>query len=77
MTDHGSAIDRHGRRWTARVVPASDAGEDDFDFWFDSMSPEQRVEAVGDCLLSALKTRGVHDLPRLRRVHRVVERQAG
>jgi hypothetical protein len=74
MKARGRAIDRHGRTWTARVVPAQDAELEDFRFWFEELSPDQRVEAVAECLASSLKTQGIDEPPRLRRVSRVVER---
>jgi len=71
-----SYVERDGRRWTIRVVAAEEAEQADFDFWFER-TPEERVAAVADCLLSALKTRGIDEIPRLRRVCRVVERPRG
>lgn len=73
METRGRAIDRHGRVWEARVLDQEEQEEADFVFWFEGMTPEDRVRAVGDCLLSSLKARGVNAIPRLRRVCRVVE----
>lgn len=56
------------------MVRRSEAAEEDFRFWYEDLTPEQRVEAVEECLLSALKARGVDEIPRLRRVSRVVQR---
>ncbi len=72
----GQATDKRGRLWTAKVVPRELEAEEDFRFW-QSMTPAQRVNAVGACLLSTLKTQGIHELPRLRRVCRVIERPWG
>jgi hypothetical protein len=69
----GQGRDRHGRVWTASVLAESEAEEADFHFWYDELTPEQRVRAVEDCLLSALKARGIGEIPRLRRVARVIE----
>jgi hypothetical protein len=54
------------------VVSKAEAEAEDFRFWFEELSPEERVAAVADCLASSLKVRGVDELPRLRRVSRVV-----
>lgn len=75
MEKRGQARDRHGRVWTAQVVPEDEAEEADFRFWYEELTPEERVRAVEDCLLSTLKTRGLDGVPRLRRVYRVLERK--
>ena len=64
-------ISRNGRTWTIARVSRAEAEEHDFEFW-QQMTPEERVAAVADCLLSCLKTRGIDEIPRLRRVHRRV-----
>lgn len=74
MEERGQAADRHGRVWSARVVRRAETAEEDFRFWFDNLTPEERVDAVEECLLSALKTKGIDEIPRLRRVSRVVQR---
>lgn len=74
MEQRGTAVDRHGREWSAKVVRRSEADEEDFRFWYEELTPEQRVEAVEECLLSALRARGIDEIPRLRRVSRVVQR---
>lgn len=61
---------RGGRIWTIRKVPRERAEEEDFRFWYEGLSPEERVKAVGEALESCLKTRGRNAVPRLRRVHR-------
>jgi len=68
----GQATDRHGRTWTARVVSQDEAEEEDFRFWYEELTPEERVRAVEDCTLSALKARGINEIPRLRKVCRVI-----
>lgn len=77
MERRGQAVDRHHRTWTATVVSEDEAEEADFRFWYEGLSPEERVDAVADCLLSSLKARGIREIPRLRRVHRVLERNWG
>jgi len=57
MERRGQATDRHNRTWTAVVVSEDEAEEADFQFWYEGLSPEERVSAVQDCLLSALKAR--------------------
>jgi hypothetical protein len=74
MEERGRAKDRHGRTWVARVVSEDEGEEADFCFWYEELTPEERVRAVEDCLLSALKAKGMKEIPRLRRVCRVVER---
>jgi hypothetical protein len=69
--------DRRGRLWTLSAVPNEQADEEDFRFWFEELTPEQRVDLVDECLVSCLKTKGLHGAPRLRRVHRLVQRPQG
>jgi hypothetical protein len=75
MEKRGQAVDRHGRIWEARVVSEGEAEDEDFRFWYEGLSPEDRVRAVEECLLSALQAKGRNEIPRLRRVCRVVERK--
>ena len=75
MEKRGTAVDRWGRTWEARIVPHEEAEEEDFRFWYEGLTPEQRVVAVEECLLSSLKARGIDEIPRLRRVCRVAERK--
>jgi hypothetical protein len=75
MEERGQATDRHGRTWIARVVSQDEAEEEDFRFWYEELTPEERVRAVEDCTLSALKARGINTIPRLRKICRVVERK--
>jgi hypothetical protein len=76
MEKRGQATDRHGRVWTAQVISQDEAEEADFRFWYEELTPEERVRAVEDCLLSSLKAKGIHEIPRLRRdVCRVVKRR--
>jgi hypothetical protein len=75
MEKRGQATDRHGRVWVARVGSESEAEEEDFRFWYEDLTPEERVRAVEDCLLSSLKAKGINEIPRLRRVCRVVEQK--
>jgi hypothetical protein len=75
MEKRGQATDRHGRTWVARIVSQEEAEEEDFRFWYEELTPEERVRAVEDCTLSALKAKGVNEIPPLRRVCRVIERK--
>jgi len=73
MKELGSTTDKSGRKWTAKVVPMAEAEEEDFRFWFEGLSPDERVNAVDDCLAGCLKTRGAHGAKRLRRVFRIIK----
>lgn len=77
MERRGQTTDRHGRVWTATVLSEAEAEVEDFRFWYEGMSPVERVAAVEDCLLSSLKAKGIGEIPRLRRVHRVLESNRG
>lgn len=74
MERRGQVTDRHGRVWNATVVRRAEAAEEDFRFWYQELTPAERVEAVEECLLSALKAKGMDEIPRLRRVSRIVQR---
>ena len=50
----GRRADAHGRIWTATVLSESEAEQADFRFWYDGLTPEERVAAVRECLASAL-----------------------
>jgi hypothetical protein len=67
-------VERNGRIWTIARVPRAEAEERDFEFWFEGMTPEERVAAVADALLSSLKARGIQEIPKLRKVHRRIRR---
>jgi hypothetical protein len=69
-------LDGAGRIWQVAVVACSDADAEDARFWLDELTPAQRVMAVEECTRSALLARGFVDVPRLRRVARIVERRA-
>jgi hypothetical protein len=75
MMERGSAIDKHGRMWKARVMTMAEAEEEDFRFWFEGLSPEDRVNVVDSCLIGCLKTRGADGTAGLRRVFRIVKRK--
>ena len=62
METRGQAVDEKGRTWTGVVLRMDEAEPEDFDFWFDGLSPEERVDAVDQCLISCLKTRGTHGI---------------
>ncbi len=73
MSERRQVRDGRGRIWTVAKVPWDEAEAEDFRFWYESLTPEQRVAAVGDALAGCLKARGVNAVPRLRRVHRRIE----
>jgi hypothetical protein len=68
MEQRGQAKDRHGRTWTATVVSEEEAEEADFRFWYENLTPE---------VLSSLKAKGIREIPRLRRAHRVLKSPRG
>jgi hypothetical protein len=70
MPERKRLVDQKGRTWTLTRVRLEEAEEEDFRFWYEELTPEERVAAVGDALASCLKARGIHEVPRLRRVHR-------
>ncbi|NOY92007.1 MAG: hypothetical protein GXP55_12490 [Deltaproteobacteria bacterium] len=67
--------DAKGRLWQVAVVPSALADEEDARFWYEELSPEERVMAVHECVKSALLAQGMEHVPRLRRVARVVQRR--
>ena len=73
MEKRGQATDMHGRVWEARVLIQDEAEEEDFRFWYEEITPEERVRAVEECLLSSLRAKGINEIPRLRRVCRVIK----
>jgi hypothetical protein len=77
VEQRGQAKDRYNRTWTATVLSEAEEEEADFRFWYDGLTPEERVRAVEDCLLSSLKAKGIREIPRLRRVHRVLKSPRG
>lgn len=50
------------------MLPIAKAVEEDARFWWEQLTPEERVAAVHDCLESALPARGKRGVPRPRRV---------
>ena len=73
MPEQKKLTDRRGRTWTVSKVRWEEAEEEDFRFWYEQLTPEERVAAVADALEGCLKARGLHAVPRLRRVHRRVK----
>ena len=73
MPERRTVLDGRGRVWSVSKVSWEEAEAEDFRFWYEELTPEQRVEAVGEALESSLKTRGVNGVPRLRRVHRRIK----
>ena len=70
MAKRRRVIDGSGRTWTVSKVRWKAAEREDFRFWYEGLTPEERVEAVAEALEGCLKTRGRNAVPRLRRVHR-------
>ena len=66
-------VNLDGRVWTISKVSKEDATLESLRFW-QRCSPEERVDAMADCLLDWLKLRGIDEIPRLRRVSRKVGR---
>ncbi|SRR6266571_9020319 len=77
MPERKQITDGRGRTWTVVKVRWEEAEAEDFQFWYEGLTPEERVEAVADALEGCLKTRGLDAVPRLRRVHRRIERPWG
>lgn len=75
MSHEPVEVERQGKRWTIVRVPRQEAERVDFEFWYDGLTPEERVMAVGEALESCLKARGLDGIPRLRRVHRRIKRR--
>jgi hypothetical protein len=75
MTSSRKIVDRRGRTWTLSKVRREDAEDEDIRFWYEELTPEQRVEAVYDALEQCLKMKGIDAVPRLRRVHRIIKRK--
>ena len=73
MISRKKVVDRRGRTWTLSKVRLEDAEDEDFRFWYEELTPEQRLEAVYDALEMCLKLKGVDAVPRLRRVHRLLK----
>ncbi len=73
MAESRKIVDRKGRIWTLSKFPMEEAEHEDFRFWYENMTPEQRVDAVYDALELCLKTKGIDAVPRLRRVHRLLK----
>jgi len=66
-------FDRNGRQWSLSKVRRENAEDEDFRFWYEGLTPEQRVDAVYEALEMCLKMKGVDAVPRLRRVHRLIK----
>lgn len=73
MAKRRRLIDRKGKTWTVSKVRWEKAEEEDFRFWYEGLTPEERVDAVAEALESCLKTRGRNGIPRLQRVHRRIK----
>ncbi len=77
MPERRRVVDGRGRVWTVAKVAWEDAQAEDFRFWYEGLTPEERVEVVAESLEGCLKTRGRNGVPRLRRVHRRIKRPWG
>jgi len=77
MSESVRITDRHGRNWIVAKVRRDQAEAEDFRFWYEGLTPEERVQAVAEALEGCLKTRGLDAIPRLRRVHRRIKRPWG
>ena len=67
-------LKRNGRIWSLSKIDLKNAEEEDFRFWYEDLTPEQRVDAIYDALEMCLKVKGIDAVPRLRRVHRLLKR---
>jgi hypothetical protein len=76
MTSSKKKFKRYGQTWTVSKIRMPDAEDEDLRFWHESLTPEQRVDAVYDALEMCLKMKGVNAVPRLRRVHRLIKRKS-
>ncbi len=74
MPERTQIKDAQGRTWTISKVRRDEAEAEDFRFWYEELTPEQRVDAVDEALNQIYKTRGFDGAPRLRRVHRRIKR---
>lgn len=61
------SLTRNGSPWTITSQGREGQVARDVAYW-QAKSPRERIDAVGDLLLLNLKTQGIHELPRLRRV---------
>lgn len=71
----GQAADRNGRIWEARVITFEEAEDENWRFWHEGLTPEQRIVATLEFQSTNLKAEGMDELPRLRGVSRVVQRE--
>lgn len=66
---------RSGQTWTMTKMTSDEAEDEDFRFWFDEMTPEERVHVIAECWLDYQKTRGIRGIPRFGTVRRCTKRQ--
>ena len=74
MTLQRKTLQRNAQVWTLSRVPLEREEDEDFRFWYEGLTPSQRVDAVYEALEMCLKGKGVDAVPRLRRVHRLIKR---
>ena len=48
MAERRRVVDRQGRAWSVSKVAWEDAEAEDIRFWYEGLTPEERVEAVAD-----------------------------
>ncbi len=53
MAEHKLVTDGRGRAWTISKVPWPEAEEEDFRFWYEGLTPEERVAAVHEAWRAA------------------------
>jgi len=63
--------DRRGRTWSVEVMPLEQ--DDQLEHWF-ALTPEQRIDLVGECVVDGLRVKGQCEVPRMQRVYRILER---
>ena len=63
MAKSKQLIDRHGRTWTLKKVSWKDAEAEDARFWYEELTPKQRVEAVYEALESSLRHEALMPYP--------------
>ncbi len=68
--------DRHGQTWTmTKVALGEEADEADFSFWYDNLTPEERVAEIAECWKAYEQTKGiVRGVPRFARLCRRTQR---
>ncbi|MGH7297884.1 MAG: hypothetical protein ACRELB_23290 [Polyangiaceae bacterium] len=63
--------DREGRRVTITLLRFGEAEDEDLRYWLEELTPQERLDAVEECMQDYLRLKGRRDLPRVRRVLRL------